>query len=1146
MIELPAKFKQALGNGVRTSLYPIVRIYKDIQIDDPIEDATDIVNLSIKETNISGSAYKPLLLSSPSIKSSADIINNKYTISSVSLSISNAQFQGKIFSDDIQNLLNSVCRVYYAANGINELEDCLLVYTGTIRRFSQSAETIKLELEDLTEQKLKTKIPSTIIENNDLYAEEDIGKPYPMVYGYIDKSPLILNQQNYLEIDKPNTQIKDLWDAVSKVNFNNPDLTGWNHPLLRTNTPWLSEKASLLVYNDGYLPIMEQLGKNFGTRPNPTSEDTEVYTFENATTENSASIKINENVFLYEEYATDEETDEIYGKGNLGLPTRTYRPIKKVSFYAQNHSGLNLGNQTHLVSSCNKFFGFTGTQYNYFNNIAKNVTIETTSDNYAANDFSEFDEMYNTDWAEGGNYAFWKPTEINSNSTITGEFSATEDTNFSLANRDSSFPVQYIQNNDYDSGLHINSQNRYTGESGAYARFHLNEDIANYPCVTKILYNMIYYTPTNEIHGVEDEAEYGYMDLYYHPVCFWVEKQLLNDAAERNNDFEDMVTSWGSGKNDWEIYHDTENWKTECQVPNTEHSFEANVNNKTYTTGDDGELLQGVNYDNIILGFNNTDTYDSIQWGMPNISMNDFKAGSTMASLRNVYILQDCLITDIYNQDFFASVQGRTDNNNNVITKPQFILEDILRKELSFNGVVEYPDTEIQDNWINSFTLNEQSEAKNIINDLFKSSVYIPSFNSKGQFNFLHLLQSVDDVSIYPEINTEDILKYSFSLTKIEDVKNQVNIKYKKNYGSGNFDEETGYGIEDNDGIIYETLDNVVITGFEQYDINYYGIKSEDAKLEIESDYIRDKQTARKLQRKLLMWYANQHLITKIDLPVSYMHLEVGDYIRLDQLIGGKLAFGYDYTDTFVKNGQVIYPLFFINKASKSVNKISIEAVQVHRGDFGLTNDGLGQLQIPDPYSDEIYEEEVEQEYYFNVNWLSGNNLNQGLINAFVDTNQVGDIDYTIWIRSINETFHHDEISWNFYEWEIGEQDALDLFFNSEIIQDAEGYGGKINIYNLIEAIEPLNLRVDFTLEIRSTDSEITEYKDFYYTANQGVMGDVTGDNVLNVLDIVAIVQHTLGNTQLNENQIIAADSNGDGIINVLDIVYLIGQILEE
>ena len=35
MIELPPKFKQALGNGVRTSLYPLVRIYKGVRIDEP-------------------------------------------------------------------------------------------------------------------------------------------------------------------------------------------------------------------------------------------------------------------------------------------------------------------------------------------------------------------------------------------------------------------------------------------------------------------------------------------------------------------------------------------------------------------------------------------------------------------------------------------------------------------------------------------------------------------------------------------------------------------------------------------------------------------------------------------------------------------------------------------------------------------------------------------------------------------------------------------------------------------------------------------------------------------------------------------------------------------------------------------------------
>jgi len=185
MLTLPPKFKQALGNGTRTSLYPLVRIYKGYQIDENIPNNAEAINLSIKETTIKNlddtyESYIPLLLNSPSISSKADIINNKYTISSVSLSISNAPYNGKIFSDDIPSLLNAVVQVYYAANGLDSLEDCLLVYTGTIRRYNQSAETLNLTLEDLTEQKLKTQIPSTLIEDQEnFYDKESRGPVLP-------------------------------------------------------------------------------------------------------------------------------------------------------------------------------------------------------------------------------------------------------------------------------------------------------------------------------------------------------------------------------------------------------------------------------------------------------------------------------------------------------------------------------------------------------------------------------------------------------------------------------------------------------------------------------------------------------------------------------------------------------------------------------------------------------------------------------------------------------------------------------------------------------------------------------------------------------------------------------------------------------
>ena len=54
--------------------------------------------------------------------------------------------------------------------------------------------------------------------------------------------------------------------------------------------------------------------------------------------------------------------------------------------------------------------------------------------------------------------------------------------------------------------------------------------------------------------------------------------------------------------------------------------------------------------------------------------------------------------------------------------------------------------------------------------------------------------------------------------------------------------------------------------------------------------------------------------------------------------------------------------------------------------------------------------------------------------------------------------------------------------------------------------------------------------------------GDVTGDGLLNVLDIVGLVNHILGLAPLADT--CAADYTGDGIENVLDIVGLVNNIL--
>ena len=55
------------------------------------------------------------------------------------------------------------------------------------------------------------------------------------------------------------------------------------------------------------------------------------------------------------------------------------------------------------------------------------------------------------------------------------------------------------------------------------------------------------------------------------------------------------------------------------------------------------------------------------------------------------------------------------------------------------------------------------------------------------------------------------------------------------------------------------------------------------------------------------------------------------------------------------------------------------------------------------------------------------------------------------------------------------------------------------------------------------------------------IIGDVNGDEIINVLDVILLVQMVLGNLEVNLE---SGDINSDGGINVLDVVQLVNIIL--
>jgi hypothetical protein len=60
----------------------------------------------------------------------------------------------------------------------------------------------------------------------------------------------------------------------------------------------------------------------------------------------------------------------------------------------------------------------------------------------------------------------------------------------------------------------------------------------------------------------------------------------------------------------------------------------------------------------------------------------------------------------------------------------------------------------------------------------------------------------------------------------------------------------------------------------------------------------------------------------------------------------------------------------------------------------------------------------------------------------------------------------------------------------------------------------------------------------------EGDRGDVNGDGILNVRDVVLAVQISHGVIDPSPRQLWASDNNGDGLITVIDIMGIIDKIL--
>ena len=66
----------------------------------------------------------------------------------------------------------------------------------------------------------------------------------------------------------------------------------------------------------------------------------------------------------------------------------------------------------------------------------------------------------------------------------------------------------------------------------------------------------------------------------------------------------------------------------------------------------------------------------------------------------------------------------------------------------------------------------------------------------------------------------------------------------------------------------------------------------------------------------------------------------------------------------------------------------------------------------------------------------------------------------------------------------------------------------------------------------------------YLYTDLGAVLGDVNGDGVVDVTDIVALVNQIIDETDMDILTQYFSDLNEDGIINVIDIIMVVNEII--
>ena len=108
-----------------------------------------------------------------------------------------------------------------------------------------------------------------------------------------------------------------------------------------------------------------------------------------------------------------------------------------------------------------------------------------------------------------------------------------------------------------------------------------------------------------------------------------------------------------------------------------------------------------------------------------------------------------------------------------------------MKTELDSDANIDLPSE--YDSWKYAFTVDKKINSKKLIENIASASPYIPRFDNMGNFKF-DVIPELGGTADH-QIKEADVIQFSYSRTKVEDVYSKIVFRYNWDYARGEFND---------------------------------------------------------------------------------------------------------------------------------------------------------------------------------------------------------------------------------------------------------------------------------------------------------------------------------------------------------------------